>query len=83
MLAAAWSRVKAFGTQPSAVLRIRHPLVAYAVDSSVSLWGLSFDAALQEAASAAKTPEAAAKAQQRVLRAWLPSERRYADPVKR
>jgi hypothetical protein len=83
MLAAAWSRVKAYGVPPSVSLRIQHPLIAYAVDNSVGLWGQCLEAALQEAASGAKTPEAGAKAQQRVLRAWLPSERRYADPSKR
>lgn len=82
MLATAWARVKAYGTQPSAAFNIRDPFVAYAVDACVARWGLAFDAAIQQAGSDAKTAEAAARAQQRVLRAWLPSQRRYATPGK-
>jgi len=56
--------------------------VAYAFDSAVCRWGMAFEAALQDAGQGAKTPDAADKARQRVLRRWLPSERRYADPSK-
>lgn len=82
MLAAAWTRVKAYGVRPSEEFRIRDPFVAYAVDTCVSRWGQAFDAALSEAVQGAKTEQAAEQAQQRVLRRWLPSERRYADPTR-
>jgi len=53
---------------------------AYAFDSAVVRWGTAFEAALSDAGTEAKTTQAAEAARQRVLRRWLPSERRYADP---
>ena len=56
---------------------------AYAFNSAVVRWGTAFDAALSEATQGAKSEQAAESARQRVLRRWVPSERRYADPAKR
>jgi hypothetical protein len=56
---------------------------AYAFDSAVVRWGTSFEAALSDASHGAKDADAAASARQRVVRRWLPSERRYADPARR
>lgn len=53
---------------------------AYAFDSAVVRWGNAFEAALQDAVHGAKNEQAAEAARQRVLRRWLPSQRRYADP---
>ena len=55
---------------------------AYAFDSAVVRWGTALEAALSDAANGAKDSQAAEAARQRVLRRWLPSERRYADPSK-
>lgn len=57
--------------------------VAYAFDSAVIRWGSSFEAALSDAGRDAKDQRAAEAARQRVLRRWLPTQRRYADPAKR
>jgi len=56
---------------------------SYAFDSAVVRWGSAFDAALQDAVQGAKNEQGAEAARQRVIRRWLPSERRYADPAKR
>jgi hypothetical protein len=56
---------------------------AYAFDSAVVRWGHAFEAALSDAVHGAKNDQAAEVARQRVLRRWLPSERRYADPASR
>jgi len=70
--------------RPSAVYGIEvGSLEAYAFDSAVVRWGTAFEAALSDAAQGAKTEQAAEGARQRVLRRWLPSQRRYADPSKR
>lgn len=73
---------KAMNCRPSSLYGLEG-FEAYAFDSAVVRWGTAFDGALSEAASGAKTPEAAQSAQQRVIRRWLPSERRYADPARR
>jgi hypothetical protein len=54
-------------------------LEAYAFDSAVVRWGSAFQSALAEAGSK-KDPEAA---QRTVIRRWLPSQRKYADPTAR
>lgn len=56
------------------------PFVAYAFDSAVTRWGMAFEYALSDAGTNAKTPQATEAARQRVIRRWVPSERRYADP---
>lgn len=56
---------------------------AYAFDSAVVRWGSAFEAALSDAVHGAKNEGAAEMARQRVLRRWLPSQRRYADPNKK
>lgn len=56
---------------------------AYALDSAVVRWGRAFEAALADAAQGAKNDQAALMARQRVIRRWLPSQRRYADVSKR
>jgi hypothetical protein len=77
----AWSMSRAMHCRPSAVYGLAPgSLEAYAFDSAVVRWGTAFEAALQDAVQGAKTDQAAAAARQRVLRRWLPSERRYADP---
>jgi hypothetical protein len=55
---------------------------SYALDSAVVRWGTAFEAALSDAGRGAKTDQAVQAARQRVMRRWLPSERRYADPSK-
>lgn len=69
--------------RPSEVLRIEDEFVAYAFDSAVVRWGVSFEAAVSNAASDAKDQKAAERAQNRVIRNWLPSTKQYADPRKR
>ncbi len=54
--------------------------VSYAFDSAVTRWGMAFEAALADAGNGAKSTEKAEAARQRVIRRWLPSERKYADP---
>lgn len=56
---------------------------AYALDSAVVRWGAAFEAALADATHGAKSAEAAEAARDRVVRRWLPSQRRYADPAQR
>jgi hypothetical protein len=56
---------------------------AYAFNSAVVRWGTAFETAVSEATREAKDAQAAQTAQARVLRRWLPSERRYADPAQR
>ena len=75
---------QAMRCRPSAVYGLEPgSLEAYALDSAVVRWGTAFQAALSEATQEAKTEKAIATARQRVIRRWLPSERRYADPAKR
>lgn len=70
--------------RPSAVFGIEPgSFEAYAFDSAVVRWGTAFEAALADASHGAKNDQAAEAARERVLRRWLPSERRYADPAKR
>jgi len=83
MLAEAWARVKAYGEKPSETFHVSTPFAAYALDSAVARWGMAFDAAMAEAASDARSPEAAERKQMQVLRRWIPSQRRYADPNRR
>lgn len=66
--------------RPSEVYRLNDEFVAYAFDSAVARWGMAFDAAMADAANGAKDAEAGERARQRVIRRWLPSERKYADP---
>lgn len=69
--------------RPSAVFGMEPgTFEAYALDSAVVRWGTAFEAALSDATRGAKTDQGAEAARQRVLRRWLPSERRYADPNK-
>jgi hypothetical protein len=70
---------KALRSRPSEVLGITDEFVAYALDSAVVLWGTAFDAALQESVGSAKDHEAALRAQQKVMRRWLPETRKYAE----
>lgn len=73
--------------RPSAVYRIEErygAYPAYCFDSSVIMWGTAFENAMQEAGSKAKTDQAAAAAQGRVLRQWVPvGAAGYADPSRR
>jgi hypothetical protein len=72
------------GCRPSGVYGIpAGSFEAYAFDSAVVRWGSAFEAALSDAGKDAKTEQAAESARARVLRRWLPSQRRYADPAKR
>jgi len=75
---------RALHCRPSALFGIPpESLEAYALDSAVTRWGVSFEAALSDATSDAKDARGMERARQRVIRRWLPSERRYADPRKR
>ncbi len=79
----AWNMSRAMRCRPSEVYGIEAgSFEAYAFDSAVVRWGLAFEAALSDATSGASNQAAAEAARQRVLRRWLPSERRYADPGK-
>lgn len=70
--------------RPSAVYGLEEgSFEAYAFDSAVIRWGSAFNAAVSEASQGAKDANAAEAARGRVLRRWLPSERRYADPAQR
>jgi hypothetical protein len=79
----AWAQSRAYHVRPSEVLRIRVPLVAYAVDTVVAMWGNALEGALRKASEGKKDQKAVEAAQARVLRRWLPSQARYADPAKR
>jgi hypothetical protein len=69
--------------RPSAVYGIEPgSFEGYAFDSAVVRWGTAFEAALSDAAQGAKSEQAAEGARAQVLRRWLPSQRRYADPNK-
>lgn len=57
-------------------------LEAYAFDSAIARWGMSFEAALQSAVNDAKDQKAAETAHRRVMRAWLPETRKFRDPAK-
>ncbi len=78
----AWVTMKATSTRPSEMMGLEG-VVAYAVDRAVVHWGSSFEGALDRAARGAKDAKAAEKAQDRVIRQWLPSQRQYADPNRR
>lgn len=73
---------KASGVRPSELYGL-DGIEAYALDSAVTRWGSAFESALSEATRGAKDDKAAQRAHQQVLRRWLPSERRYADPARR
>jgi hypothetical protein len=77
-----WTMSKQMSTRPSAILGL-DGLEAYALDSAVVRWGTAFDAAIEEAGRDAKDASKADLAIQRVIRRWIPSERRYADPRNR
>jgi len=81
-LANTWTMSQSMRCRPSEVLRLEDEFTAYAFDSAVIRWGTSFEAALREAADGAKTPEAAERRQAFVIRRWIPTERKYADPRK-
>lgn len=66
--------------RPSEVYKMSDEFVAYCFDSAVTRWGMAFEGALAEAGNSAKTRDKADTARQRVIRRWLPSERKYADP---
>lgn len=68
--------------RPSEVYKMKDEFVAYAFDSAVCRWGMAFESAMAEASNGAKDANKAEQAQQRVIRRWLPSERKYADPSK-
>lgn len=70
---------KSLQIAPSKQLGITDPFVAYCLDAAVTRWGTSFDAAVSDAVSEAKTQEAAQRAQDRIVRRWIPAERRYAE----
>lgn len=76
----AWNMSRAMRCRPSEVYKMTDDFVSYAFDSAVTRWGMAFEAALAEASNSAKDADRAATARQRVIRRWLPSERKYADP---
>lgn len=73
------------GARPSQVYRVeqRHgTYAAYCFDAAVISWGSSFENALEQAGSKAKTTEAAERAQGLVLRRWLGAQATgYRDPA--
>ena len=73
---------KSLRCKPSVVVGIKNEFVAYAFDAAVTRWGTSFDAAVEEAGRSAKTTAEGERAVARVLRRWIPSQRKYAE-VKR
>lgn len=74
------------GQRPSTIYQVeaRHgTYAAYCFDAAVISWGSSFDNALEQAGSKAKTAEAAERAQGTVLRRWLGTQATgYRDPAK-
>lgn len=72
------------GCRPSEVYGLEGgSFEAYAFDSAVVRWGTSFEYALSQATNGAKDQKSGEAARARVLRRWIPSERRYADPNKK
>lgn len=78
----AWNMSKALSCRPSAVYGIQNPLTAYYFDSAVTRWGQALEADLQAASEGAKDARAAQRAQDRVLRRYVPSTARFRDPAK-
>lgn len=74
---------KSLKCRPSEVYRMRDEFVAYAFDSAVTHWGTAFDAAAESAVAGAKDRQAAERAQDKVIRRWIPETRKYADPTRR
>jgi hypothetical protein len=68
---------KALKKSPAEVIGITDDLAAYAFNSSVVLWGTSFDAALEEAVRGAKSTQEAENKQRSVVYRWIPSARKY------
>lgn len=78
----AWAMSKSMGCRPSEVFALEG-LEAYAFDSAVIRWGRSFDSAVDEAVNDSKGGADAEKAAQRVIRRWIPSSKKYANPSQR
>lgn len=78
----AWTMSKSLGCRPSAVYGMQNALTAYCFDSAVTRWGLALEADLQAATAEAKDSKAAQRAQERVLRRYVPTTARYRDPAK-
>lgn len=76
----AWNMSRAMRCRPSEVYKMTDEFVAYAFDSAVTRWGMAFESAITEATNGARDADKAEAARQRVIRRWLPSERKYADP---
>lgn len=79
----AWQMSQALKCRPSEVFGLSG-LPAYAFDSAVTRWGTAFTAALQVAVRDAKDAKAAERAQNTVLRRWVPAgAAQYRDPARR
>lgn len=76
-MASCWAMSKAMRIPPAEVIGVRDPLVAYALNSAVVLWGTAFDAAVSEAVNGARSQEQADAKQRQVVRRWIPSTRQY------
>jgi hypothetical protein len=74
---------RSMNCRPSDVLHLEDQFEAYALDSAVVRWGVSFEAAIAEAGRDAKDAAAAERKQNQVIRRWLPETRKYADPRRR
>ena len=79
----AWQQSRAYRVRPSELLHIASPFTAYAVDQCVVMWGTAFEAALHDAMEGKDKARDREAAQGRVVRRWIPSTARYADPARR
>lgn len=79
----AWSMSQRNRVPPSELYGLADPLVAYCFNDAVTHWGVSLEAAIQEATKDAKTEHARTRAADRVIRRYVPSTRHYADPTQR
>lgn len=78
----AWSMSRTLGCRPSQVYSIQSPLAAYCFDSAVTRWGNALEADLRRAGDEEKDSKKALRAQERVMRRYVPSTARYRDPAK-
>lgn len=62
---------QALRCRPSSLYGLNDPVVAYCFDSAVARWGVSFEAAVQQAVKGKTDERQAEQAQMRVVRKWL------------
>jgi hypothetical protein len=78
------NRAKAYSTQPSAILGIRHPVEAYFFDRAVWYVNTTMEEDIQSHSKKAKGKNGPERAAQRRMRQWMDdgsTPQRFADPA--